>query len=130
MFWGTSTLMRTVEILYLKSTEKGRPGLLRSSRCNPRLRSGDLVIAPNLSRCAKEAPDAPLPARVRAPVRARQEPGVSSRAARSSSQGGDDEYIIDERNVYVQRLRARLADNGLIETARGFGYRVEASSGG
>jgi DNA-binding response OmpR family regulator len=38
---------------------------------------------------------------------------------------GEDEYI-DERtvNVYVQRLRAKLGDNGLIETVRGFGYRM------
>jgi DNA-binding response OmpR family regulator len=38
---------------------------------------------------------------------------------------GDDEYI-DERtvNVYVQRLRAKLGDEGLIETVRGFGYRM------
>jgi DNA-binding response OmpR family regulator len=38
---------------------------------------------------------------------------------------GEDEYI-DERtvNVYVQRLRAKLADDGLIETVRGFGYRM------
>lgn len=42
---------------------------------------------------------------------------------------GEDEYI-DERtvNVYVQRLRAKLGDNPndpkLIETVRGFGYRL------
>src|SRR5829696_495945 len=38
---------------------------------------------------------------------------------------GEDEYI-DERtvNVYVQRLRTKLGDNGLIETVRGFGYRL------
>ena len=37
---------------------------------------------------------------------------------------GEDEYI-DERtvNVYVQRLRAKLGDE-LIETVRGFGYRL------
>lgn len=42
---------------------------------------------------------------------------------------GEDEYI-DEKtvNVYVQRLRAKLGDNPnaprLIETVRGFGYRL------
>jgi DNA-binding response OmpR family regulator len=42
---------------------------------------------------------------------------------------GEDEYI-DERtvNVYVQRLRTKLGDNvdrpKLIETVRGFGYRL------
>jgi len=42
---------------------------------------------------------------------------------------GEDEYI-DERtvNVYVQRLRAKLDDKTdeprLIETVRGFGYRL------
>ncbi|MDQ5830603.1 MAG: response regulator transcription factor [Actinomycetota bacterium] len=42
---------------------------------------------------------------------------------------GEDEYI-DERtvNVYVQRLRNKLGDNPtepeLIETVRGFGYRL------
>jgi DNA-binding response OmpR family regulator len=42
---------------------------------------------------------------------------------------GEDEYI-DERtvNVYVQRLRNKLGDSStesqLIETVRGFGYRL------
>jgi DNA-binding response OmpR family regulator len=42
---------------------------------------------------------------------------------------GEEEYI-DERtvNVYIQRLRNKLGDNPndpkLIETVRGFGYRL------
>jgi DNA-binding response OmpR family regulator len=43
---------------------------------------------------------------------------------------GEDEFI-DERtvNVYVQRLRTKLGDNSLIETVRGFGYRLVKPQG-
>lgn len=59
-----------------------------------------------------------------------QSPGrVFPRAALLRQVWGEDEYI-DERtvNVYVQRLRNKLGDNPhepeLIETVRGFGYRL------
>ena len=59
-----------------------------------------------------------------------QSPGrVFPRTALLRQVWGEEEYI-DERtvNVYVQRLRNKLADNPsdpkLIETVRGFGYRL------
>ena len=59
-----------------------------------------------------------------------QSPGrVFPRTALLRQVWGEDEYI-DERtvNVYVQRLRNKLGDNPtdpkLIETVRGFGYRL------
>jgi DNA-binding response OmpR family regulator len=59
-----------------------------------------------------------------------QNPGrVFTRSALLRQVWGEDEYI-DERtvNVYVQRLRNKLGDSSseskLIETVRGFGYRL------
>jgi DNA-binding response OmpR family regulator len=59
-----------------------------------------------------------------------QNPGrVFPRSALLRQVWGEDEYI-DERtvNVYVQRLRNKLGDSSsepkLIETVRGFGYRL------
>ena len=64
-----------------------------------------------------------------------QSPGrVFPRTALLRQVWGEDEYI-DERtvNVYVQRLRNKLGDNPtdpkLIETVRGFGYRLVRPAG-
>lgn len=60
---------------------------------------------------------------------ARRPGRVFERSALLRQVWGQDEYI-DERtvNVYVQRLRTKLGDNSekpkLIETVRGFGYRL------
>lgn len=59
---------------------------------------------------------------------------VFPRAALLRQVWGEDEYI-DERtvNVYVQRLRNKLGDSSaepkLIETVRGFGYRLVKPAG-
>lgn len=62
-------------------------------------------------------------------VLARKPGRVFERSALLRQVWGQDDYI-DERtvNVYVQRLRTKLGDNsekpGIIETVRGFGYRL------
>ena len=92
-----------------------------------RLYVGDLEIDPDLVEVRKGGREVQLsPREFKLLYTLAKSPGrVFPRGSLLRQGWGDDEYI-DERtvNVYVQRLRAKLADDGLIETVRGFGYRM------
>ena len=92
-----------------------------------RLYVGDLEIDPDLVEVRKGGRKVQLsPREFKLLYALAKSPGrVFPRASLLRQVWGEDEYI-DERtvNVYVQRLRAKLGDNGLIETVRGFGYRL------
>ena len=92
-----------------------------------RLYVGDLEIDPDLVEVRKGGREVQLsPREFQLLYTLAKSPGrVFPRDTLLRQVWGEDEYI-DERtiNVYVQRLRAKLGDNGLIETVRGFGYRM------
>jgi DNA-binding response OmpR family regulator len=92
-----------------------------------RLYVGDLEIDPDLVEVRKGDREVQLsPREFQLLYTLAKSPGrVFPRGSLLRQVWGDDEYI-DERtvNVYVQRLRAKLGDDGLIETVRGFGYRM------
>ena len=92
-----------------------------------RLYVGDLEIDPDLVEVRKGGREVRLsPREFKLLYTLAKSPGrVFPRDTLLRQVWGEDEYI-DERtvNVYVQRLRAKLGDNGLIETVRGFGYRM------
>jgi DNA-binding response OmpR family regulator len=92
-----------------------------------RLYVGDLEIDPDLVEVRKGGREVQLsPREFKLLYTLAKSPGrVFPRGSLLRQVWGEDEYI-DERtvNVYVQRLRAKLGDNGLIETVRGFGYRL------
>ena len=96
-----------------------------------RLYVGDLEIDPDLVEVRKGGREVQLsPREFKLLYTLAKSPGrVFPRASLLRQVWGEDEYI-DERtvNVYVQRLRAKLGDNTdkprLIETVRGFGYRL------
>ncbi len=92
-----------------------------------RLYVGDLEIDPDLVEVRKGGREVRLsPREFKLLYTLAKSPGrVFRRDTLLRQVWGEDEYI-DERtvNVYVQRLRAKLGDNGLIETVRGFGYRM------
>ena len=96
-----------------------------------RLYVGDLEIDPDLVEVRKGGREVQLsPREFRLLYVLAKSPGrVFQRGSLLRQVWGEDEYI-DERtvNVYVQRLRAKLGDNPdepkLIETVRGFGYRL------
>ena len=92
-----------------------------------RLYVGDLEIDPDLVEVRKGGREVQLsPREFKLLYTLAKRPGrVFPRDTLLRQVWGEDEYI-DERtvNVYVQRLRAKLGDNGLIETVRGFGYRM------
>ena len=92
-----------------------------------RLYVGDLEIDPDLVEVRKGGREIQLsPREFNLLYTLARSPGrVFPRSALLRQVWGEDEYI-DERtvNVYIQRLRAKLGDNGLIETVRGFGYRL------
>ncbi len=92
-----------------------------------RLYVGDLEIDPDLVEVRKGDREVQLsPREFNLLYTLAKSPGrVFPRGSLLRQVWGDDEYI-DERtvNVYVQRLRAKLGDDGLIETVRGFGYRM------
>ena len=92
---------------------------------------GDLEIDPDQVQVLKEGKEILLsPREFKLLHTLAQSPGrVFPRTALLRQVWGEEEYI-DERtvNVYVQRLRNKLGDNPndpkLIETVRGFGYRL------
>lgn len=92
-----------------------------------RLYVGELEIDPDLVEVRKGDREVHLsPREFQLLYTLAQSPGrVFPRGTLLRQVWGEDEYI-DERtvNVYVQRLRAKLGDNGMIETVRGFGYRL------
>ena len=92
-----------------------------------RLYVGDLQIDPDLVEVRKGGREVRLsPREFKLLYTLAKSPGrVFPRDTLLRQVWGEDEYI-DERtvNVYVQRLRAKLGDNSLIETVRGFGYRM------
>ena len=96
-----------------------------------RLHVGDLEIDPDLVEVRKGGRKVQLsPREFKLLYTLAKSPGrVFQRGSLLRQVWGEDEYI-DERtvNVYVQRLRAKLGDNPdkpkLIETVRGFGYRL------
>jgi DNA-binding response OmpR family regulator len=96
-----------------------------------RLFVGELEIDPDLVEVRKGGREVQLsPREFQLLYTLAQSPGrVFPRGALLRQVWGEDEYI-DERtvNVYVQRLRTKLGDKtdkpGLIETVRGFGYRL------
>ncbi len=92
-----------------------------------RLYVGDLEIDPDLVEVRKGGREVRLsPREFKLLYTLAKSPGrVFPRDTLLRQVWGEDEYI-DERtvNVYIQRLRAKLGDNGLIETVRGFGYRM------
>ena len=92
-----------------------------------RLYVGDLEIDPDLVEVRKGGREVRLsPREFKLLYTLAKSPGrVFPRDTLLRQVWGEDEYI-DERtvNVYVQRLRAKLGDNSLIETVRGFGYRM------
>jgi DNA-binding response OmpR family regulator len=92
-----------------------------------RLYVGDLEIDPDLVEVRKGGRQIQLsPREFNLLYTLARSPGrVFPRSALLRQVWGEDEYI-DQRtvNVYIQRLRAKLGDNGLIETVRGFGYRL------
>lgn len=91
-----------------------------------RLNVGDLEIDPDIVEVRKGGREVQLsPREFRLIYTLAKSPGrVFPRNALLRQVWGEDEYI-DERtvNVYVQRLRTKLGEN-VIETVRGFGYRV------
>jgi DNA-binding response OmpR family regulator len=92
-----------------------------------RLYVGDLEIDPDLVEVRKGGREVHLsPREFKLLYTLAKSPGrVFARSALLRQVWGEDDYI-DERtvNVYVQRLRMKLDDNRLIETVRGFGYRL------
>ncbi len=94
-----------------------------------RLYVGDLEIDPDLVEVRKGGREVQLsPREFKLLYTLARSPGrVFQRGSLLRQVWGEDEYI-DERtvNVYVQRLRAKLGDDKqeLIETVRGFGYRL------
>jgi DNA-binding response OmpR family regulator len=96
-----------------------------------RLYVGDLEIDPDLVEVRKGEREVQLsPREFQLLYTLAKSPGrVFPRGALLRQVWGEDEYI-DERtvNVYIQRLRTKLGDNidepKLIETVRGFGYRL------
>ena len=92
---------------------------------------GDLEIDPDQVRVQRDGKEILLsPREFKLLCTLAQSPGrVFPRTTLLRQVWGDDEYI-DERtvNVYVQRLRTKLGDNPakpeMIETVRGFGYRL------
>ncbi len=96
-----------------------------------RLYVGDLEIDPDLVEVRKGGREVQLsPREFQLLYTLARSPGrVFPRGTLLRQVWGEDEYI-DERtvNVYVQRLRTKLGDNverpKLIETVRGFGYRL------
>jgi DNA-binding response OmpR family regulator len=92
-----------------------------------RLYVGDLEIDPDIVEVRKGDREVQLsPREFQLLYTLAKSPGrVFPRGTLLRQVWGEDEYI-DERtvNVYVQRLRTKLGDNGLIETVRGFGYRL------
>lgn len=96
-----------------------------------RILVGDLEIDPDSVEVRKEGQKVLLsPREFNLLYTLARNPGrVFPRDALLRQVWGEDEYI-DEKtvNVYVQRLRAKLGDNPndpkLIETVRGFGYRL------
>ena len=92
---------------------------------------GDLEIDPDRVRVVKNGEEVSLsPREFRLLHTLAQSPGrVFGRGSLLRQVWGEDEYI-EERtvNVYIQRLRAKLGDDSqkprLIETVRGFGYRL------
>jgi DNA-binding response OmpR family regulator len=92
-----------------------------------RLYVGDLEIDPDVVEVLKGDREVQLsPREFQLLYTLAKSPGrVFPRATLLRQVWGEDEYI-DERtvNVYVQRLRTKLGDNGVIETVRGFGYRL------
>jgi len=96
-----------------------------------RLYVGDLEIDPDLVEVKKGGREIQLsPREFNLLYTLARSPGrVFPRSALLRQVWGEDEYI-DERtvNVYIQRLRAKLGDNGPIETVRGFGYRLVRSN--
>lgn len=96
-----------------------------------RLYVGDLEIDPDLVEVKRDGHAVQLsPREFQLLYTLAKSPGrVFPRGSLLRQVWGEDEYI-DERtvNVYVQRLRAKLGDNiekpKLIETVRGFGYRL------
>ena len=96
-----------------------------------RLYVGDLEVDPDLVEVRKGGREVQLsPREFQLLYTLAKSPGrVFPRGALLRQVWGEDEYI-DERtvNVYVQRLRTKLDDRtdepGIIETVRGFGYRL------
>ncbi len=94
-----------------------------------RLYVGDLEIDPDIVEVRKGGRQVQLsPREFKLLYTLARSPGrVFQRGSLLRQVWGEDEYI-DERtvNVYVQRLRAKLGDDKqeLIETVRGFGYRL------
>ena len=96
-----------------------------------RLYVGDLEIDPDLVEVRQGGREVQLsPREFQLLYTLARSPGrVFPRGTLLRQVWGEDEYI-DERtvNVYVQRLRTKLGDNvdrpKLIETVRGFGYRL------
>jgi DNA-binding response OmpR family regulator len=92
---------------------------------------GDLEIDPDQVQVLKDGKEILLsPREFKLLHTLARSPGrVFPRTALLRQVWGEEEYI-DERtvNVYVQRLRNKLGDNPnapqLIETVRGFGYRL------
>jgi DNA-binding response OmpR family regulator len=97
------------------------------SESSGRLYVGDLEIDPDLVEVRKGDREVQLsPREFQLLYTLAKSPGrVFPRGSLLRQVWGEDEYI-DERtvNVYVQRLRAKLGDDRLIETVRGFGYRM------
>jgi len=96
-----------------------------------RLYVGDLEVDPDLVEVRKGGREVQLsPREFQLLYTLAKSPGrVFPRGALLRQVWGEDEYI-DERtvNVYVQLLRTKLGDRtdepGIIETVRGFGYRL------
>jgi DNA-binding response OmpR family regulator len=92
-----------------------------------RLYVGELEIDPDLVEVRKGGHEVQLsPREFQLLYTLAKSPGrVFPRGSLLRQVWGEEEYI-DERtvNVYIQRLRAKLGDDGLIETVRGFGYRL------
>ncbi|CAN5307030.1 response regulator transcription factor [soil metagenome] len=97
---------------------------------------GDLEIDPDRVRVVKGGEELSLsPREFQLLYTLAGNPGrVFGRSALLRQVWGEDEYI-EERtvNVYIQRLRSKLGDDSqkprLIETVRGFGYRLAAPEG-
>lgn len=92
-----------------------------------RLYVGELEIDPDLVEVRKGGHEVQLsPREFQLLYTLAKSPGrVFPRGSLLRQVWGEEEYI-DERtvNVYIQRLRAKLGNDGLIETVRGFGYRL------
>ncbi len=97
-----------------------------------RLYVGDLEIDPDLVEVRKGDREVQLsPREFKLLYTLAKSPGrVFPRDTLLRQVWGEDEYI-DERtvNVYIQRLRTKLGDNDVIETVRGFGYRMVKPGG-